>query len=167
MYLPKCNTLYMCTRDAVIHIFIMLYSYCYYQQGVIITSLKNAFKEFRRDKDKKRAKNKVPHTAAKPKPPGRATKFLEPVIPSGMYIVQTCSAMLSNYFEPGEDELSFLRYTKALQMEYKKERPNPQIVEELMSSSFAMRRTDILNTSYDLQTLFGKYPFLNDTKQVC
>ena len=70
--------------------------------------------------------------------------------------MQTCSAMLLNYFEQGKDEVSFLRHTKAL-----------QIVEELMSYSFAMRCTDILNTSYDLQTLFRKYPFLDDTKQVC
>ena len=67
----------------------------------------------------------------------------------------------------GEDEISFARHIKALQAEHKKQHPNPQIVEELMSCSFTMRRADILDNSFDLSQLFEKYPFLNDTEQVC
>lgn len=67
----------------------------------------------------------------------------------------------------GEDEVSFARHTKVLQAENRKQRPNQQIVEELMSLTFAMRRADILRNTYDLSTLFAKYPFLNGSGQVC
>lgn len=69
-------------------------------------------------------------------------------------------------FCAGEDDVSFARHVKALQAEHKKQHPNPQIVEELMSCSFAQRRADILDKSYDLSALFEKYPFLNEVEQV-
>ena len=62
--------------------------------------------------------------------------------------------------------MSFLRNVKALQTEHKKTRHNPQIVNELMVSTFPMRREDITKSPYDLSTLFEKYPFLNDIHQV-
>ena len=67
---------------------------------------------------------------------------------------------------PGEDEVSFQRHNKALQLEYKKTRPNPQVVRELMTTTFAMRRADLLSKAYDVLTVFEKYPFLNDVDQV-
>lgn len=66
----------------------------------------------------------------------------------------------------GEDEVAFARHTKALQDEYKKQRPNPQVVEELMAASFALRRADVLQQSLDVKEIESKYPFLMDTAQV-
>ena len=62
--------------------------------------------------------------------------------------------------------MSFLRNVKALQAEYKKTRHNPQIVDELMASTFPKRRQDITQNPCDLCTLFERYPFLNDINQV-
>ena len=62
--------------------------------------------------------------------------------------------------------MSFARYTKVLQTEYKKQLPNTPIVEELMSSSFALRRADLLQNNRTLTDVFHKYPFLNDPDQV-
>ena len=66
----------------------------------------------------------------------------------------------------GEDEVSFLRNIKVLQSEHKKTNHNRQVVNELMSSTFSMRRQDITENPRSVQTLFDKYPFLNDVEQV-
>ena len=58
---------------------------------------------------------------------------------------------------PGEDETSFNRHNKVLILESKKAHPNMTVVRELMQTTFALRRRDILNTSYNTQTLFSKY----------
>ena len=73
---------------------------------------------------------------------------------------------LSSYCYVGEDEISFSRHTKALQNEYKKSHPNPHIVEELTTTSFALRRKDILEHTYDLNTLLSKYPCLRSATMV-
>ena len=66
----------------------------------------------------------------------------------------------------GEDEVSFLRNIKVLQSEHKKTNPNLQVVNELMAATFSMRRQDITENPRSVQTLFEKYPFLNDVQQV-
>ena len=66
----------------------------------------------------------------------------------------------------GEDEVSFSRHTKALQTEFKKTHHNLQIVNELMSSSFALRRKDILEHPCGLKAVLEKYPFLRNPDQV-
>ena len=64
----------------------------------------------------------------------------------------------------GEDDVSFERHNNFLRKEHSKLRPNSQVVKDLMSTIFPMRRADILA---NVQTLFKKYPFLNDVGQVC
>lgn len=66
----------------------------------------------------------------------------------------------------GEDEKSFARHNKALSTESLKSKPNLQLVEELMNLSYKMRRVDILDNPCDLSSLFEKYPFLKNEKQV-
>ena len=41
-----------------------------------------------------------------------------------------------------------------------------QVVDKLMSCSFAMRRNEILAKSFDLHDLFEKFPFLQESGQV-
>ena len=66
----------------------------------------------------------------------------------------------------GEDRVSLERHTKVLLDEIKKRRPNLQVVEDLMSKTFSMRRNDILENSYYFTSLFAKYPFLKDPEVV-
>ena len=66
----------------------------------------------------------------------------------------------------GEDTVSFERHKRALKLEHEKVRPNKQVVEELMSQSFAMRWNDVHDNSYGLDTVFEKYPFLADVSEV-
>ena len=63
--------------------------------------------------------------------------------------------------------MSFERHNRVLKEEFKKRYPNIQVVQELMSLTFAMRRADILKNKYDVMSLFTKYPFLQNTEQVC
>ena len=66
----------------------------------------------------------------------------------------------------GEDQTSFARHNHRIQLEMKKTRPNLAVINDLISHSFAMRRHDILDNSYDLETVFQKYPFLREPEQV-
>ena len=70
------------------------------------------------------------------------------------------------YYDIGEDRVSLERHAKVLLEESKKRHPNSQVVEDLMSRTFPMRRRDILENAYDLSTLFNKYPFLKDPEVV-
>ena len=62
--------------------------------------------------------------------------------------------------------LSHSYFIKVLIIESKKVHPNLLVVNELMSSTFALRRGDILSKSCDIQTIFSKYPFLQNSEQV-
>ena len=62
--------------------------------------------------------------------------------------------------------MAFMRHNKALIAEFKKNKANVQVVDELMDSSFPMRRQDILDNPYDLVFLFEKYPFLQKEREV-
>ena len=66
----------------------------------------------------------------------------------------------------GEDTVSFERHYYALKLEHEKVHPNKQVVEELMSQSFAMRWNDLHDNSYGHDTEFDKYPFLADVSEV-
>jgi len=54
-------------------------------QGAIITSLRNVFKEFRRDKEKKRSPGTKSTYVEKPRFPGANVPLTKPVIPVGQY----------------------------------------------------------------------------------
>ena len=62
--------------------------------------------------------------------------------------------------------MSFKRHNKALQLEFKKARMNHQVINELMSISFGLRRKDILVNPQDLQITLTVYPFLGIPEQV-
>ena len=66
----------------------------------------------------------------------------------------------------GEDDVSFERHNRVLQSEWTKSSRNAVTVEQLMETTFAMRRRDILQAPTDVQTTFSKYPFLQDPNQV-
>ena len=68
--------------------------------------------------------------------------------------------------QPGEDDISFQRHNRVLQAEWSKVKRNVMMVEELMERTFPMRRREILENSCDVQTLFKKFPFLQDPEQV-
>lgn len=52
-----------------------------------------------------------------------------------------------------------------LQSEHEKTTPNIQIVNELMALTFSLRQQDITENPRNVQTLFEKYPFLNDVQR--
>ena len=76
-----------------------------------------------------------------------------------------------NYAVPsvnlGEDGASYKRNILRLKAEYKKAKPNKVIVNDLMTRTFPMRRNEILNSPSSLSNTFDKFPFLQDSNQVC
>ena len=110
--------------------------------------LQNRFKERRRTK--KPRTTKVQSEDVKPQvQKGPAVNTLElPPIPVG------------------EDKTSFERHNRVLKQEYAKTHPNVSVVKELMKTTFAMRRRDLLSHghSYDI---IGKYPCLQSPDHVC
>lgn len=121
-------------------------------QSSVKQSLMNRFKELRRT-PKERApssgessKKIVPQ---KRKSPGLDSILKPPEIP------------------PGEDETSFKRHNKVLQMEYKKSKPNMAVVTSLMERTYAFRRADILANPSVITEILSKYPFLQNVEQVC
>lgn len=57
--------------------------------------------------------------------------------------------------------------TQVLQAEFKKKNRNTAVVNNLMDRSFAIRRSEILEKGYDLPSLFTRFPFLQESEQVC
>ena len=51
-----------------------------------------------------------------------------------------------------------------LQAEFKKKNRNTAVVNDLM---VAIRRSEILEKGYDLPSLFTRFPFLQESEQVC
>ena len=113
-----------------------------------VTSLKNRFKEFRRTPSKREAKECLTAKRSRKKMPGIIFSPLHPVPAQG------------------EDSVSYERHNRVLQQDFVKRRRNQQVVDELMSCSFAMRRNEILAKSFDLHDLFEKFPFLQESGQV-
>ena len=66
----------------------------------------------------------------------------------------------------GEDNVSFERHNRVLGMEWRKTNKNMMVVDELMSRTFAMRRRVIIESPQAVQTLFDRFPFLQDPEQV-
>uniref|UniRef100_A0A1X7VY76 Uncharacterized protein n=1 Tax=Amphimedon queenslandica TaxID=400682 RepID=A0A1X7VY76_AMPQE len=64
----------------------------------------------------------------------------------------------------GKDEVSFLH--KRFTVRAQEDNHNPQVMNELMASTFSMRQQDITENPRSVQTLFEKYPFLNDVQQL-
>ena len=77
-----------------------------------------------------------------------------------------CSPLALPEIPPGEDDVSFKRHNRILQAEWHKPKRNIMVIEELMEKTFAMRRREILSNSCNVQTLFKKFPFLQDPEQV-
>ena len=117
-------------------------------QGAIIVGLKNRFKERRRTKKPRTPKAESTEVLLSLQPKkGPATNKLEvPAIP------------------PGEDNTSFERHNRILKLEYAKANPNVATVKELMKTTFAMRRRDILSEGHKFD--IGKYPFLQEPGHV-
>ena len=102
-----------------------------------MTSLINRFKNFRHVPIKRPTTKRVESSSSVPtagKLPGITTSPSQPILP------------------PGEDSVSFERHTK-VQAEFKKCTSNDNVVDDLMQRSFALRRKDILENGYDLDTL--------------
>lgn len=112
-------------------------------------SLVNCFKNFRRKRGHKCTIKPKQSATTSGKSPGIVRQLRQPAI------------------VPGEDVTSFERHNKVLQAEFKKSNHNAQVVCELMDRTFAFRRQDILAHTYDLQSLFEKYPFVQECEQVC
>ena len=68
--------------------------------------------------------------------------------------------------QPGEDDVSFERHLKQLQAEFSKARRNPQIVSDLMLTTYSHRRVEILGQAYCLTKLFERFPFLQELDHV-
>ena len=66
----------------------------------------------------------------------------------------------------GEDSVSYERHIKQLQAEFSKTRRNPQVVAELMTKTFPMRRAEILQQTCDVTKIFERFPFLQDVEYV-
>lgn len=66
----------------------------------------------------------------------------------------------------GEDDISFERHTKVLQVQYGKSTRNRHIVNDLQDRTFAMRRKEILEKAMYLDSIFEKFPFLQEADEV-
>jgi hypothetical protein len=64
--------------------------------------------------------------------------------------------------QPGEDSVSYERHLKHLQGEFSKAKRNPQVVTELMTKTFPLRRAEILEQSPSLPKLVERFPFLQE-----
>lgn len=110
-------------------------------------SLQGRFKEFRRPyKPRKAVSSSTEHKAGSSMRHRSITSTMP--IPSG------------------EDNTSFERHNRALKIEKGKVCPNKQVIEMLMTQSFAMRWNDLHSNTYSLDTVFEKYPFLADVYEV-
>ena len=69
-------------------------------------------------------------------------------------------------FPTGEDVVSLERHTRILKTEFKKKNRNDQVVSELMDRTFPLRRQTILEQPMNLDSIFEKFPFLQESGQV-
>lgn len=76
------------------------------------------------------------------------------------------SALAMPDIPAGEDEVSFRRHNNVLRAEWTKSSRNMMVVNELMDVTYGLRRRTILEESMDVETLFEKFPFLQDPDQV-
>lgn len=59
----------------------------------------------------------------------------------------------------GEDDTSFIRHDSFLK-EFLKRHPKMDAVDQVMDTTFAMRRNDILTNPRSISALLNSYPFL-------
>ena len=112
--------------------------------------LVNRFKEFRRTPKPALANVKTPiKCVKKPTACSPGLTISEPVVP------------------PGEDNVSFERHNKEIKSHFHRNgRRNLVVLKELIKTSFAMRRKDILENNYHVKTILQKYPFFKEPSQV-
>ncbi len=55
---------------------------------------------------------------------------------------------------------------RVLQVEFKKTNRNQAVIEDLMSRTFPFRRNAIMKECHDLDTIFERFPFLQEGDQV-
>ena len=63
--------------------------------------------------------------------------------------------------------MSYERHNRMLKVEFNKTNKNYGTVKNLMDRTFALRRKDIMEHTYDLKTIFNFFPFLHESEQVC
>ena len=107
----------------------------------------NRFKEFRRT-----PKSIIPKTTHQARP------------------VKSCSpggTIQPPVTPPGEDQTSFDRHNREIKAQFRRKGPvNSVVVAELIKSSYAMRRKDILDNNYHVQIILQKYSFYKEANQV-
>ena len=70
---------------------------------------------------------------------------------------------------PGEDEKSYMSHKVSLQAEFTKlkARQDPMLINELVETSFAMRRREILSKGHTPgYNMFKTFPFLQEAEYV-
>lgn len=65
-----------------------------------------------------------------------------------------------------KDDVSYQRHIKALQQEYKKGKPNPNVVAELMVATYNKRHKEILDQPVPVSSILLKFPFLQSYEEV-
>jgi len=65
----------------------------------------------------------------------------------------------------GEDQTSFDRHNRVLQLQFSKSNRNGAIIKELMDITYPMRRREIIETGH-LFDIKKKFPFLQEPKYV-
>ena len=67
---------------------------------------------------------------------------------------------------PGEDEASWARHIKLLQLEHQNTSPDKHVVATLMSRTFAFRQRDIIEEPKPIAQILKTYPLLKKAEQV-
>jgi len=65
----------------------------------------------------------------------------------------------------GEDQISFARHNRLLNIEFSRTKRNETLAKELIKMSYEMRRNDILENGHTINVL-EKYPFLQTLEHV-
>jgi hypothetical protein len=121
--------------------------------GGIVQSLMNRFKEFRRPS---------PLVTDSPSPPTLSSK--KPIKRKSPGITQI--PRRPPLFSPGEDAVSLERHNNLLKAEFKKKKRNSTLMCDLINKTFPLRRQTILDEPLSLDSMFERFPFLQDIEQV-
>ena len=62
--------------------------------------------------------------------------------------------------------VSLERHTRILATEFKKTNRNDQVVSDVMDRTFPLRRQTILEQPMNIESIFEKFPFLQESGQV-
>jgi hypothetical protein len=113
----------------------------------------NRFKEFRRPS---------PLVTDSPSPPTLSSK--KPIKRKSPGITQI--PRRPPLFSPGEDAVSLERHNNLLKAEFKKKKRNSTLMCDLINKTFPLRRQTILDEPLSLDSMFERFPFLQDIEQV-